>query len=108
MGVSNYLGTRADIEQFEKAKKQEYEHIDAIPEGEKEEIRQIFAQKGFEGNVLEKIVDVITSDKKRWVDTMLTEEHGFSLNTPSPIKAGLTTFISFFLIHQCKASRLRN
>lgn len=98
MGISNYLGTKAEIELIEKAREEEHEHISIFPDGEKEEIRQIFAQKGFEGKNLETVVDVITSDRERWVNTMLTEEHGFSLNHPDALKAGFTTFISFFLI----------
>ena len=85
------------------------EHIDQIPEGEREEIRQIFARKGFTGSILEEIVTVITKNRKQWIDTMLTEEFGVQVQSPSPIQAGLSTFLAFaiagmipllpFLIH---------
>ncbi|MEM8883398.1 MAG: VIT1/CCC1 transporter family protein [Planctomycetota bacterium] len=97
MGVSNYLKAKSDRAVVERARRIEEEHIEHIPEGEREEIRQIFASKGFEGSVLDEIVDVITRDRKRWVDTMLTEELGLQLETPDPFRAGWTTFAAFFV-----------
>ena len=98
MGISNYLGTKSENELIDNAKSEELEHIKHYPEGEKEEIRQIFEKKGFRGDDLENAVETITSDVERWVDTMLQDEHGFSLAKKSPFKAGSATFIAFILI----------
>jgi VIT1/CCC1 family predicted Fe2+/Mn2+ transporter len=97
MAASNYLKSRADRNVVERFRKMEEMHVDHIPDSEREEIRQIFAGKGFDGPLLEKIVEVITHDRKRWVDTMLIEEWGLQLESPSPFRAGLTTFIAFLL-----------
>lgn len=98
MAVGNFLGTRTEEELRSSAKKREELHIDQIPEGEREEIRQIFARKGFEGKDLEKIVKTITSNKKQWVDTMLKEELGIPVEGPSPWRAALSTFTAFVLV----------
>jgi len=87
MAVSNFLGTKAEQQFLHMIRKEEENEIDLIPEGEREEIRQIYAAKGFEGELLEQVVDVITSNEQVWVDTMLLEEHGLLLDGPEPKKA---------------------
>ena len=81
MAISNYESSRAEQEYFESIKQSEEKHIEEVPEGEREEIRQIFKAKGFAGEILEKIVDTITADKRIWLEIMLMEEHGLSKDT---------------------------
>lgn len=98
MAASNYLSAKSELEEIERARRQEEEHIDHVPWGEREEVRQIFRGKGFSGELLEQIVSVITSRKDLWVDTMLTEEHGLSLASRNPLRAGLATFGAFLAV----------
>ncbi len=98
MAAGNFIGTRAENQSERKSRREEKEEIELHPEGEKEEIRQIYASKGFEGETLEKVVEVITANKERWVDTMMQEEHGVAQGNPSAIKAGLATFTSFLVV----------
>lgn len=97
MAAGNYLKARSDLQLLERFRRMEEMHIDRIPQGEREEIRQIYAAKGFQGEVLDHIVQVITEDRQRWVDTMLTEEWGLQLQPPSPWRAGLATLAAFVL-----------
>ena len=98
MGVSNFESIKAQQEYSEGIKRTEEEHIDLIPEGEREEIRQIFQRKGFKGNILEEIVKTISQDKRLWVETMLIEEHGLSKYSPSAWRSGFTTFFAFLIV----------
>ena len=95
MAAANYSGTKAEIEEYNFIRHMEERHIEHAPDGEREEVRQIFAAKGFKGKTLEAAVEVITSEKEHWIDMMMTEEHGLPPITRSPLTAGLVTFLAF-------------
>jgi vacuolar iron transporter family protein len=95
MAASNFLGTRAELDDYRRLERIEYRHIEQFPEGEREEIRQIYSEKGFEGEDLERAVELITSDNERWVKTMLAEEYGLPSEIRSPLKAAFATFAAF-------------
>ncbi|MCI0442643.1 VIT1/CCC1 transporter family protein [bacterium] len=98
MAVSNYQKSKSDRQRIEQFRKIEAQHIEDVPEGEREEIRQIFARKGFQGDILEEIVAVITRDREQWIDTMLIEELGLQLDSPLPIKSAIATFAAFVIV----------
>ncbi|WP_299946966.1 VIT1/CCC1 transporter family protein [uncultured Microbulbifer sp.] len=95
MAVSNYEAVSVDREQLEAATRTERQHIALVPEGEREEIRQIFHRKGFHGEILEQIVATITANRKLWIETMLAEEYGISRCARRPLGAALATFAAF-------------
>ena len=97
MGISNFLGTRAEKQQRAHIQREEQDQIRTVPEEEREEIRQIFAKKGFSGDDLERVVEVITSDDERWVSVMMREEHGYPAAEVSPWRAGLVTYSGFMV-----------
>lgn len=98
MSVGAYLSTKSEKDNYNKHKKVEYWEVEHIPETERQEIREIFEAKGFEGKLLDKIVSVITSNKDQWVDTMMKEELGMIEEQKSPLIIGAVTYASFILI----------
>jgi vacuolar iron transporter family protein len=97
MAAANYTGTKAEEDEYQQLRRMEERHVDLAPDGEREEIRQIFRAKGFEGEALDAAVTVITDQRERWIDTMMTEEHGMPAVIRSPLKAAVMTFIAFVL-----------
>ena len=97
MAASNYSATRTEREELETIRRREERHIDEFPAGEIEEVRQIFATKGLEGDDLERVVGAVTADRELWVRTMLTDEYGLSPHVRSPFAAAFSTFIAFLV-----------
>ena len=95
MAASNFLGTRAEYDDWRRLEAIEHRHIDLAPEGEREEVRQIFRLKGFDSQDLERIVELVTANRERWVRTMLTEEYGLPWEVRSPWIAAISTFTAF-------------
>lgn len=95
MAAANYSGTKTEYDDMLRLAEVEKKHIALVPEGEREEIRQILANKGLTGSALEEAVAAITSNEKVWIDTMLTEEYGLSPSVPNPLVAALYTFWAF-------------
>ena len=98
MSVGSYLSVKSQFEKYRKYQQYERWGVENIPELEKEEIRSIYHQKGLKGKLLEKVVDVITSDKEVWVEEMMQGEFKMTPEKNSPLNAGMITFISFLLI----------
>jgi VIT1/CCC1 family predicted Fe2+/Mn2+ transporter len=74
MGAVAYTSTLANDDLYLSEREREYRHIHLAPDVEIEEIRDIYREKGFEGETLERIVDVITSNPDVWVNVMMSEE----------------------------------
>lgn len=95
MAASNYLGTKSELDERELIERFELESIRNAPEGEREEIRQIFLAKGLEGEVLDEAVVAVTKNEQEWLKLMLQEEYGLGTSFKSPFYSGLATFIAF-------------
>lgn len=95
MAAANFLATKAERDDVEHLAAIERRHVETEPDGEREEVRQIFKAKGLGGEELERVVGLITADRTLWVRTMLTEEYGLSWQVRSAWRAGVSTFSAF-------------
>ena len=98
MSIGSFLSNRSQQDNYRKHRNIEYWEVEHMPEAEREEIRDIYRAKGFEGELLEQVVEVITADKDRWVDTMMKEELEMMHEQRSPFAMGAVTYGSFVLI----------
>jgi len=76
MAAVAYTTTRAEAEHYDAEVKRELREMKEFPHTEREEIEEIYRQKGFSGTLLRQIVDKITSSRRVWLDTMMREELG--------------------------------
>lgn len=98
MAVQNYLAVKSQRELLTSEINRENWEIENKPEDERKEIEDIYKAKGFTGKDLKMIVDKITSDKKVWLDTMLTEELNLNLEIlGNPIKSAFRMFGAFLV-----------
>ena len=98
MGAGAFLSIRNERDQYERLYKEELQEIEDHSELEREEIREAYAKKGFTGTDLERTVAVITSDKTRWAEAMMQEEHGMSKpHAERALLHGLATFLGFVI-----------
>lgn len=95
MSIGSYLSKKSEQDNYNKHLRIEEWEIDNMPETERQEIVDIFKAKGFEGQELEMVVNRITSNRKVWIDTMMKDELGLTLEKKSPFRAGLSTLLAF-------------
>jgi VIT1/CCC1 family predicted Fe2+/Mn2+ transporter len=74
MGAVGYTSSVSERDYYEAEKAREVSEITTVPEAERQEIRDIYAAKGFSGKLLEDVVDKITTNRDTWLTTMMDEE----------------------------------
>lgn len=97
MAIGDYLSTKSEKEYHAAERKREEWEVDNYPEGEKKEMLEIYRSKGMNDKDSEKIVSVLSKNKKAWVDVMMVEELGMIEDTSNPLKNAVVTFFSFAL-----------
>lgn len=95
MAAGTYLSMSSRQSLYNAERRREEWEVENFPEGEREEVKRIYQSKGFAGKGLEAIVELITSKKTVWVDTMMAEEIGLAPEKKGPVKAAALTYIAF-------------
>jgi vacuolar iron transporter family protein len=74
MGAVGYTSTVSERDYYEAQRVREAAEVEDVPDVERQEVREIYADKGFSGELLDRVVDTITANRERWVETMMDEE----------------------------------
>src|SRR3989338_11327936 len=78
MALGNYLGVKSQREHYEAMEKIEKWEMKHKPDVERDEIREIYTNYGFDKATVETLTKKVTSDKKLWLKVMMRDELGFS------------------------------
>ena len=98
MAIGEYLSTKSQEEVYDAEKKLEKDHIENNIEHEIQELREFYTAKGFEGELLESIVQKIASDPEILLNEMMMAEFGvLEQERRSPITATIIVGIAFVL-----------
>ncbi len=96
-GRAAWLGWNR-LERLHRLIEQERYEIEHHREQEREELAALYHLKGFEGKLLEEVVDVLMADQDRLLKVMVEEELGLTLEAHEhPLKEALGAFLGSFI-----------
>jgi vacuolar iron transporter family protein len=100
MGAVGYTSAIAERDYYQAERQRELAEIEATPEAERQEIRGIYAAKGFAGELLDQVVDTITANAESWLETMMDEElHLQPVQTPDIFRSAVVITIATLVGH---------
>lgn len=98
MAAGEFISSKSEADYYNHEIEQESLEIKLCPDIEKEELRKIYRDKGFEGELLDQVVDHLTKDKDVWVREMVIDELGVTeIEQGSDIKSALIIFVAFIM-----------
>lgn len=98
MGLGGYMAATSDAEHYHIEEQREYDEVKAIPDQEKQEVREIFESYGMRDVHIEPILKHFEGDHKMWVEFMMRNE--LNLEKPDDARArksGLTIAVSYLV-----------
>lgn len=98
MGLGGYLAGKTEIDHYNSELKREHDEVERVPEIEKQEVRDVFAEMGLSTETQYAIAEEMARDKEKWVAFMMKYELG--LDEPNPRRARNSAFnigISYIL-----------
>lgn len=96
MGLGGFLAGRTEADHYTSELRREYEEVERVPDMEKAEVKQVFAEFGLSVALQDKIADELAKDKDKWVDFMMRYELGLEKPaTGRATKSALTIGVSY-------------
>lgn len=102
MAAVAYTSKLAEADYYQSEYEREKWEIDHVPEGEKQEIKELYKHYGFKGKILDEIVNKITEDKDTWLKVMMEQELKLTPvdrkeAIPAAIIVGISAIIGSFM-----------
>jgi vacuolar iron transporter family protein len=118
MGLGGYLAARTDAEHYASERAREMRETIEIPHEEKREVAEVFEHYGLPGDLANTAANVMSKDRRRWIDFMMRFELG--LEEPDPRRArtsaltiglsyiagGLVPLAPYFVLHATASALL--
>lgn len=76
MGLGGFLAGKTEADHYNSELQREYEEVERVPEQEKFEVKQVFADFGLSDHLQHEIAEEMAKDKDRWVEFMMRYELG--------------------------------
>jgi VIT1/CCC1 family predicted Fe2+/Mn2+ transporter len=98
MGLGGFLAGKTEADHYDSELRREYEEVERVPEQEKAEVMEVFADFGLSPTLQREIADEMAKDKDKWVDFMMRYELG--LEKPEANRArqsALTIGVSYII-----------
>ncbi len=110
MGAVAYTSTLARRKQYLKEVSREVTEMKEVPQMERQEVKEIFEEWGYQGDELERLTDLIASKPKAWLEFMMSHElkleavdeseprRSFLIVLTSTIFGSIIPLIPYFLV----------
>lgn len=95
MAFGDFLSTKAENDYHASERDREEWEVENYPQSEREELIDIYLDKGIKQSDAEFLVDILSRYPKAMVDTMMIEELGILEDGESPLGNAIATFLSF-------------
>ena len=100
MGAVGYTSSISERDYYRAEQAREATEIATMPKAERQEVRDIYAAKGFKGKLLEDVVDTITTNRDTWLATMMDEElHLQPVQTRDTLRTAVVVGIATLIGH---------
>jgi VIT1/CCC1 family predicted Fe2+/Mn2+ transporter len=98
MGLGGFLAGRTEADHYAAELKREYDEVERVPEEEKAEVMEVFADFGLSEALQIQVADEMAKDTDKWVDFMMRYELGLekplaNRATQSAITIGLSYIV---------------
>jgi len=116
MGLGGFLAGRTEADHYKSELQREYDEVERVPEQEKAEVKEVFAEFGLSPALQDQIANEMSKDKDKWVDFMMRYELGLerpeaNRASQSAVTIGISYIVGgviplspYFFIHESQTA----